>query len=564
MRPPGSATTLATLAALLLLTALVYRPGLDGPALLDDRHNLAPLAQVATGRLPLRDYLLEPGAGGLPRALPRATFWLDWQRHADAVRGYKLTNLLLHLLCAALLYALVVRVLAGMPTTLPAPVLALFVTATWLLSPLLVSTVLYVVQRMAQLAALFCLLSLYCYVVARQARQAGLRITAFAVAGLSAVLAMLSKQNAVVLLPMLWLTEHFVLRGPFDSPRARHLLLGVMAAGLIAFGMTVWWQPEWLLEAYAARDFTPWQRLLTQPRALLDYAGNLLLWPLARPMGPFHDDLVASTGALSPPMTAPALAVLVAAVVFILRTRAARLATCALGLGWFLAAHAVESSVFGLELYFEHRNYLPAVGLFLGVAGVADVLYQRARRRILVPALMLVLVLASAALTALRVDLWRSELTLYTAAVRQHPGSARAHLGLSALYFNAGDATRGRQALNAAAALLPASAGFGLALNALAPYCSSDDPAPAWTHQRFTRAMTLGDDFYTINAIAWLAAALDRDQCHPRDRAMLARTLQRLAPTRGRARTQEREYARERHLARLARALDLAPLPPPR
>lgn len=38
---------------------------------------------------------------------------------------------------------------------------------------------------------------------------------------------------------------------------------------------------------------------------------------------------------------------------------------------FFLAAHLVESSVIALELYFEHRNYLPSVGIFisLGLAG---------------------------------------------------------------------------------------------------------------------------------------------------------------------------------------------------
>ena len=90
--------------------------------------------------------------------------------------------------------------------------------------------------------------------------------------------------------------------------------------------------------------------------------------------------------------------------------------------------------------------------------------------------LLIALVIASGALTGLRAALWRSELGIYTQAVRQHPDSARAHLGLSALRFNAGDEAGGRQALARAATLLPSTAGFGIALNAFARYCSTDTP----------------------------------------------------------------------------------------
>ena len=37
------------------------------------------------------------------------------------------------------------------------------------------------------------------------------------------------------------------------------------------------------------------------------------------------------------------------------------------GILFFLAGHALESSIFPLEIYFEHRNYLPAVGLALAL-----------------------------------------------------------------------------------------------------------------------------------------------------------------------------------------------------
>jgi hypothetical protein len=40
----------------------------------------------------------------------------------------------------------------------------------------------------------------------------------------------------------------------------------------------------------------------------------------------------------------------------------------AFGIAFFLAGHLLESTVFPLELYYEHRNYLPSVGLYLTFA----------------------------------------------------------------------------------------------------------------------------------------------------------------------------------------------------
>ena len=48
----------------------------------------------------------------------------------------------------------------------------------------------------------------------------------------------------------------------------------------------------------------------------------------------------------------------------------------AFGIAWFLVGHSIESTVFSLELYFEHRNYFPGVGLFL-LAGVLFALVAR-------------------------------------------------------------------------------------------------------------------------------------------------------------------------------------------
>ena len=46
---------------------------------------------------------------------------------------------------------------------------------------------------------------------------------------------------------------------------------------------------------------------------------------------------------------------------------------------WFFVGHTVESSIISLELVFEHRNYFPAIGLFIGVGCGLQSFHSRLR-----------------------------------------------------------------------------------------------------------------------------------------------------------------------------------------
>src|SRR5690606_14645559 len=87
--------------------------------------------------------------------------------HGPGTWGFKYHNLLLHLLNTVLLFWLLIRLLPRMPPGISsgrACLIAGTACCLWLLHPLMVSTVLYAVQRMAQLATLFTLAALLCYV----------------------------------------------------------------------------------------------------------------------------------------------------------------------------------------------------------------------------------------------------------------------------------------------------------------------------------------------------------------------------------------------------------------
>ncbi len=97
----------------------------------------------------------------------------------------------------------------------------------------------------------------------------------------------------------------------------------------------------------------------------------------------------------------------------------------------FFLDHAVESTVIGLELVFEHRNYLPSMFVFFPVAmGFKWLLDHYRERKSLLPQLlscfMALLLFGFGFGTYVRNQAWDSEGSLWQDAVAKAPNSGRA------------------------------------------------------------------------------------------------------------------------------------------
>lgn len=415
----------------IVLAALVMLPGLGGGFLFDDYPNIvqnpathAETLDLATMARAAQAY--EPGAIGRP--LATISFALDHLLWGGLDPfGFKLTNLLVHLLNLALGFALLRRVFAlANPAGADAawrP--ALLVALLWAIHPLQVGTVLYVVQRMEMLAITSLLLALMAYLRGRTDQMAG-RGAGWgwiALSGLLAASGLLSKESAVIF-PLLTLSlELTLLRFAGATPgQARFwrwsYAAGTALAAAVFFAVVV---PLYAVpEMYGYRDFTLVERLLTQLRVLPMYLGQILL-PSPSSMLFNYDHLEASRGLMQPATTLAGglfLAAL-AATAWWLRHR---LPLVALGVMWFFAGHFLTSNVIPLELAFEHRNYLPLLGIALAVAGI----FQRFEQQRAVRGLVVVVILAFAFITGLRSLTWGDPLLLAIEHTTVNPLSARA------------------------------------------------------------------------------------------------------------------------------------------
>lgn len=421
--------TIALLAGCCLLALIVYWPGLSGPFLFDDFQNLEKLGALG----PIRDwelaqaYLTSGFAGPTGRPLSLASFLLDARDWPADPFSFKQTNLLIHILIGVVLFLTLRTLLRAIGRRTPeAAWIALITTALWLLNPFLVSTTLYVVQRMTQLATLFVLLGVWGYLqgrlwLATRPRLGYLTLTSSLVLG--TLLAIFSKENGV-LLPLLLLIMEFALRFHWAAPgpdwRWTAAFLWLPSMALVVYLLL---RIPGADSAFAHREFSLSERLLTQPRFLWDYLWHLFV-PHLETQGLYQDGRIVSTGWSTPWTTLPAvLALLGLAIAGGLARRTWPLFS--LAILFFLAGHLLESTTIPLELYFEHRNYLPAVFLFLPVA--AGIVALRRKIRPLVLVLVLLAWTGSYALaTWQRASLWGKEDQLMLTWAQKNPTSPRA------------------------------------------------------------------------------------------------------------------------------------------
>ncbi|WP_162315552.1 ArnT family glycosyltransferase [Pseudoxanthomonas yeongjuensis] len=441
--PLSRRNTLLLSLTLLVLTAGVYWPGLSGRFLLDDFSNIVSNDRVHAATLDWKTIKTAASAyqpGDFGRPLATVTFAVNHAIGGTDPWGYKVANLLVHLANALLVFWLLQCLLAlpriGTDAGRWRTPVAFTVALLWAIHPLQVSTVLYVVQRMEMLSLTFVLLALLAYLRGRLNQRKGTKGWPWlALSALLGATGTLGKETAV-LFPFYTLSlELTVLGFHAQTPRVRRFLKIAYATGLaIAFALFVIWViPQYSADdSYAIRDFTAYERVLSQFRVLPMYLGQILL-PLPDSMPFYYDTFQKSSGWLDPATTL-AGAIFLLVLIFTAWKFRQRMPLVALGIFLFFAAHLLTSNVFNVELVFEHRNYFALLGILLTVGDLV--------RRIPVrdgPAIKYVavgaIVLAFGFLAILRTATFGSALHLAMDLVAKNQASTRASMDLGTVYL---------------------------------------------------------------------------------------------------------------------------------
>lgn len=433
------------LSALLVAIVTVYRPGLIGPFVFDDYPNIVENAALAVTALDLASLrnVVSDNPTGLSRPIAMLSFALNrYYAGPNDAYWFKVTNLAIHLLNTVLVFWLVHLLTTqyryrnrGSISAEYALWLPIVTTAIWALHPLNVTSVLYVVQRMTSLASLCMLVGLICFVTGRRLfERSPRRAFALMIVGTlgGTVLGTLAKEIALLLPLYLLIVDYTFFRGERRWPAAIRRFHAI-SIGILLVITTYYLIHRYNIFAnYDVRMFTIGERLLTETRVLWFYI-SLILFPVPGRFSLFHDDIALSTSLLSPWTTMVAVISLVAVVSIAIRTHR-RLPIVAFAVFWFLAGHAMESTIVGLEIAHEHRNYLPSLGPLMAIAislGSSD--FHRTNPAVVAGLAALALVIIGFS-TFVRASEWASDETLIRTMAIHHPKSPRTMTMLADLH----------------------------------------------------------------------------------------------------------------------------------
>jgi tetratricopeptide (TPR) repeat protein len=409
-----------------------YMPALPGPFVLDDIHNISANRHLKIEELSVES-LVDAGIKGPSRnrPVPKITFALNYYLHGDDARGFRAVNVCLHALAAMGLF-LFLKALMATPVMHRQKdksfSLAFGASFLWLLHPAATQSVSYIVQRMAVMAALFMIFSLYFYLRARLGGSFKTRMLFYGLCILSGIMAILSKENAVVLLLLIPLCEWFFFQDLSQVWLKRALAIALPVGVLFVLLFVLYFEInpyKFVMGTYGFRDFTLYERLLTQFRVVVLYLG-LIVFPLPASLNLFRDVAV-SESLFAPFSTFLCLIFLLGLLAFAI-VAARRMRFISFALLFFFITLAPESTIIGLELAFDHRTYLPSMLVVAALVWAAIKILPENKSRM---ALFLIVALLFLGGTSFQNRIWGERLAFFYEGIKRSPQSLRAWTGLS-------------------------------------------------------------------------------------------------------------------------------------
>ncbi len=428
----------------LAMIVMAYYPSLNSFFLIDDVPNLQGLKTISAWfDQHFWQFTFGGIAGPTGRPISLFSFALQYQDWPEGAMPLKAVNLFIHLLNACLLIRIMMTITAPLIKSISPPpshtMLACSIALIWVVHPVHVNTVLYLVQRMVILSAFFTLLSITCFIHANKQWSTNRKaaIVYFVLATIIfPFMATFSKENGALTYFYLALIYWFTIKvssaqetNSIHIPKnIVHLFIHLPCFAILCyliFGFFHWYP------AYEFRNFTLIERVLTQSRVLWEYILSISYASPSQFSLLGHDSYPISRSLFQPATTIISIAAwFLIALAF--RTHIKQTKLCiylVFGTLWFLLSHILESTILPLEIYFDHRNYLASAGIiFLIVLGIAKFsLSIKGREKTAFSFMILFLISYYLIISKSNISLWEHRALMGNAAVLEYPQSIRAH-----------------------------------------------------------------------------------------------------------------------------------------
>lgn len=434
------------LSLIIIFCFFIYLPGLSGNYVFDDIANIIENKKIAISSLDfiaLKAAFWSGDAGPLGRPISMISFAINYYFSGFDPYFFKITNLIIHLTNGVLLYFISLKIFERISLSKKSieknNYLALIVCAIWLVHPLNLTSVLYVVQRMTSLSTFFGLLGLLIYCNWRSKK---INLSSSVLSLICILLALcgsvLSKESGLLFVALIYWVELCIFKARNTNDELINvgkislnylLWIGVFFAFLFLIYMAL---PYALNFNPGNRDFNIIERLMSEARVIFYYL-KMIFFPLLSDLSLYHDDFEISKTLTSPITTLYSILALVFISIFSFYNfnKYPLLLFC---WGWFIISHLMESTFISLELIHEHRNYFASIGFIVAIVyGIAKIKLNTIRYAIYIVCAIYVLNLAFT--TWQRAVIWSNLVDHAAFEVEMHPKSDRSNYQMARIYL---------------------------------------------------------------------------------------------------------------------------------
>ncbi len=375
------------------------------------------------------------------------TFAINYFIHQTGLEGYHITNVAIHIFNGFILYLIMYNILSlkyfnGKKIATFKRFVCILAAVMFIVHPMQVNAVTYIVQRTASLAATFYLLAIFFFIKFRVYDK----VRYFVLVMLFTILAMFTKENTITIPFMLLFIEIlFFLKDGKTSWKKRLLFLFVLFLTVPIIPGT-----NLFLHGYSQSDpgvsfkaSTSMDRMwyfYTSLNVIILYI-KLLFIPNYQNFD-YSNDYPISHNIWEHGSYISLIILVLIFLVAVKNFKRNKLIT--LGIVWFFMGLAVESSFISIkDVYFEHRVYYPLAGFVIALMGIVFAEFKSKDRKMLVKKPLLyftvlsaIVIITNSALTLRRNYIYSDTVRLWSDVVKKAPMSDRGHSSLGASYLD--------------------------------------------------------------------------------------------------------------------------------
>lgn len=429
---------------ILLLSFLIYFNTLETPFILDDNKLITDNSAIQNGSVFT--------SFNLPRYVGYVSFGINYKISKFNPISYHIVNILIHCLNAMLIIILLAKLFSRVKERdllQNYKYLPYFVALLFVVHPLQTQAVTYIVQRLTSLAAMFVLLSLILYIKFRESNK---KYFLYCLSLFFAILAYKTKENTATLPLMIVATEAMFLREEVNVAVRKKVVW------LIPFFILIILIPLSFIDLKTVnisnigdslnkiestmqnifREFrettqetkliSRQEYLITEFNVILTYI-RMLFYPANQSL---HHIYPLANSLFEIPTFFSFLLLILIIVIAILLSR--EYIELLFGVIWFYIFLLVESSIIPIQdVIFEHRVYLPSIGIFIVFIYGLFFLIGRIGFKVLV-AIVIVALLILSILTYRRNLVWKDEISIWKDVINKYPLNYIAHGSLGTAY----------------------------------------------------------------------------------------------------------------------------------